>query len=97
MRITFCHKTANRSGGNRVVADDALETTVMEIANTIADNAPMTIATIKQSTIEVLKDADKQATARIGKEDATKRLKALLSGAPATRSVRPFDQSRSNI
>ena len=49
---------------NRVVADDALETTVMEIANTIADNAPMTIATIKQSTIEVLKDADKQDIAK---------------------------------
>jgi enoyl-CoA hydratase/carnithine racemase len=45
---------------NEVVADDKLEATVMEIANTIADNAPMTIATIKRSTVEILKDADKQ-------------------------------------
>jgi len=45
---------------NRVIADDALETTVMEVANTIADNAPLTIATIKQSTVEILKDPDKQ-------------------------------------
>jgi len=45
---------------NEVVADDKLEATVMEIANTIADNAPMTIATIKRCTVEILKDADKQ-------------------------------------
>jgi enoyl-CoA hydratase/carnithine racemase len=49
---------------NRVIADDALETTVMEVANTIADNAPLTIATIKQSTVEILKDPDKQDIAK---------------------------------
>jgi enoyl-CoA hydratase len=48
---------------NEIVADDALETTVMGIANTIADNAPMTIATIKRSTVEILKDPDKQDVA----------------------------------
>ncbi len=45
---------------NEIIADDKLEAAVMEIANTIADNAPMTIATIKRSTVEILKDADKQ-------------------------------------
>ena len=41
---------------NAVVADDALEPTVMGTANTIADNAPLTIATIKRSTVEILKN-----------------------------------------
>ena len=41
---------------NHVVADDALEATVMETANTIADNAPLTIRGIKLSTIEALRD-----------------------------------------
>lgn len=45
---------------NEVAADDKLEDTVIEIANTIADNAPMTIATIKRSTVEVLKDPEQQ-------------------------------------
>jgi enoyl-CoA hydratase/carnithine racemase len=36
----------------------------MEVANTIADNAPLTIATIKQSTVEILKDPDKQDIAK---------------------------------
>ena len=41
---------------NHVVADDALEATVMETANTIADNAPLTIRGIKLSTVEALRD-----------------------------------------
>ena len=41
---------------NQVVADDKLEETVMATANMIADNAPLTIATLKQSSIEILKD-----------------------------------------
>ncbi len=41
---------------NQVVADDALEATVMEIANTIAGNAPLTVSTVKRCTIEILKD-----------------------------------------
>ena len=41
---------------NAVVADDALEATVMGVANTIADNAPLTIATIKRCTVEILKN-----------------------------------------
>src|SRR5262245_26784598 len=45
---------------NEIVADDRLEATVLEIANTIADNAPMTIATIKRSTVEILKDPEQQ-------------------------------------
>jgi enoyl-CoA hydratase/carnithine racemase len=45
---------------NEIVADAQLETMVMETANTIADNAPLTIATIKRSTVEILKDPDMQ-------------------------------------
>ena len=45
---------------NKIVADDALETTVMGIANTIADNAPLTIATVKHATVEILKDPGMQ-------------------------------------
>jgi enoyl-CoA hydratase/carnithine racemase len=41
---------------NAVVADDALESTVMETANAIADNAPLTIAAVKRATVEILKD-----------------------------------------
>ena len=41
---------------NHIVADDRLEATVMETANMIADNAPMTIKTIKMSTVEALRD-----------------------------------------
>jgi len=49
---------------NQVLADDALETTVMEIANTIAGNAPLTVATVKRCTIEILKNDDQQDVAK---------------------------------
>jgi len=45
---------------NEVVADETLEDKVMEIANVIADNAPLTIATLKQASIEILKDPAEQ-------------------------------------
>lgn len=45
---------------NEVVGDDELERTVTEIGNTIADNAPLTIATIKRSTVEILRDPEGQ-------------------------------------
>lgn len=41
---------------NRIVPDDALEATVMDTANAIADNAPLTIASIKMATVEALRD-----------------------------------------
>ena len=41
---------------NRVVADDALESTVCEMARTIAQNAPLTVRCAKQVVGEVLKD-----------------------------------------
>jgi enoyl-CoA hydratase len=41
---------------NHSVAEDELETRVMETANMIADNAPLTIKGIKLSTIEALRD-----------------------------------------
>jgi enoyl-CoA hydratase len=47
-----------------VVADDALESTVMEIANTIAGNAPLTVSTVKRCTIEILKNDDQQDVAK---------------------------------
>lgn len=43
---------------NRVVADGELEPAVMDLAGTIADNAPLTIATIKQCLTEVQHDPD---------------------------------------
>jgi enoyl-CoA hydratase/carnithine racemase len=43
---------------NRVVADGALEATVDGIAETIAGNAPMTVASIKRLVAEALKDPD---------------------------------------
>jgi len=49
---------------NQVVADDALEATVMELANTIAGNAPLTVATVKGCTIEILKDDADQDVAK---------------------------------
>ena len=45
---------------HQVVADDDLEKTVMDFAETIAGNAPLTIATIKASLNEAHKDADKR-------------------------------------
>ena len=49
---------------NHVVADDALERTVMDTANIIADNAPLTIKGIKIATVEALRDpADRCAEA----------------------------------
>ena len=41
---------------NAVLADDALEQTVMGVAETIAGNAPLTIATIKRATVEILRN-----------------------------------------
>lgn len=61
----FSSDEAHRWGMvNQVVADDQLEATVMGIANTIADNAPLTIACLKQSTIEILKNPNDQDLAR---------------------------------
>lgn len=43
---------------NSVVTDGELEAAVMDLANTIAGNAPLTIATIKQCLTEVHHDPD---------------------------------------
>jgi len=49
---------------NRVVADDALESTVEEMARTIAGNAPLTVRCAKLVVGEALKDfADRDALA----------------------------------
>ena len=54
----FDAREAERIGlVNRVVADDALESTVEELARTIAQNAPLTVRCAKQVVGEVLKDA----------------------------------------
>ena len=54
----FDAREAERIGlVNRVVADDALESTVGELARTIAQNAPLTVRCAKQVVGEVLKDA----------------------------------------
>ncbi|MGZ8260665.1 MAG: enoyl-CoA hydratase [Caldimonas sp.] len=43
---------------NRVVADDALESTVGDLARTIAGNAPLTVRCAKRVVGEVMKDAE---------------------------------------
>ena len=55
----FDAREAERMGlVNRVVTDDQLEATVLEMARTIADNAPLTVRTAKLVVREVLKDAE---------------------------------------
>lgn len=49
---------------NEIIPDADLETHVMGVANMIADNAPLTIATIKASTVEILKNDDQQDIAK---------------------------------
>ncbi len=41
---------------NRVVANEALEATVVDYASTIAGNAPLTVASVKRIVAEALKD-----------------------------------------
>lgn len=54
----FDAREAERMGlVNRVVADEALEASVEEMARTIAENAPLTVKCAKQVVGEVLKDA----------------------------------------
>ena len=48
---------------NRVVADDALEATVQEMARTIAENAPLTVRCAKIVVGELLKDAQQRDVA----------------------------------
>ena len=48
---------------NRVVADDALEATVAEMARAIADNAPLTVRAAKLVVGELLKDASERDVA----------------------------------
>jgi len=42
---------------NRAVEPPALAATVLEIATTIANNAPLTVAAVKRITVEILKDS----------------------------------------
>jgi enoyl-CoA hydratase len=54
----FDAREAERMGlVNRMVADDQLESTVQELARTIADNAPLTVRAAKLVVGELLKDA----------------------------------------
>ncbi len=60
----FDAREAERMGlVNRVVADDALETTVQDMARTIAGNAPLTVRCSKQVVNELLKDAGERDVA----------------------------------
>ncbi len=60
--FTARHFTAEEARGmglvNRVVAEAALEDYVRGYCATIADNAPMTMATLKRTVAEVLRGAD---------------------------------------
>ena len=54
----FDAREAERMGlVNRVVADDALEATVLEMARAIVENAPLTVRASKRVVGELLKDA----------------------------------------
>jgi len=54
----FDAREAERMGlVNRVVPDDALEATVLEMARAIAENAPLTVRASKRVVGELLKDA----------------------------------------
>ncbi len=48
---------------NRVVADDALEATVQDMARTIAENAPLTVRCAKTVVGELMKDAQERDVA----------------------------------
>ena len=60
----FSSEEALRMGlVNRIVPGDALEDTVRELAQTISDNAPLTVRTAKATISETLKDpADRDLT-----------------------------------
>ena len=60
----FDAREAERMGlVNRVVADDALEPAVQEMARTIAENAPLTVRCAKLVLGEALKDANERDVA----------------------------------
>ena len=61
----FCAEEALRIGlVNRLVPGEALEETVQELAETISDNAPLTVRTAKATIREALKDpADRDIAA----------------------------------
>jgi len=50
---------------NRVVAVDALDATVIELAEQIAANAPMTVRAAKAAVVEATKDPDQRDVARV--------------------------------
>jgi enoyl-CoA hydratase/carnithine racemase len=52
---------------NRLLPVDELEKYVLDYANTIAGNAPLTIAAVKQSVVEMGKDESKRDVARCNK------------------------------
>ncbi|HVC62621.1 MAG TPA: enoyl-CoA hydratase [Acetobacteraceae bacterium] len=52
---------------NKMVADEALNEHVLEIARTIADNAPLSVAASKLTINEMLKDAGKRDTAAMAR------------------------------
>jgi enoyl-CoA hydratase/carnithine racemase len=60
----FDAREAERMGlVNRVVADDALESTVEEMARAIAGNAPLTVRCAKLIVAEAMKEADERDVA----------------------------------
>lgn len=60
----FDAREAERMGlVNRVVADDALEATVLEMARAIAENAPLTVRASKRVVGELMKDATERDVA----------------------------------
>ncbi len=86
----FDAREAERMGlVNRVVADDQLESTVQELARTIADNAPLTVRTAKLVVGELMKDARDRDVA------ATERaVEACFASADYTEGQAAFAEKR---
>jgi enoyl-CoA hydratase/carnithine racemase len=74
---------------NRVLADDALDAWVREIAAAIAANAPLTIAAVKAAVTEALKDPAQRDTARVEAMVA-----ACFASADYTEGRRAFMEKR---
>jgi len=75
---------------NRVVPGERLEDEVMELARSIRDNAPLTVAACKAAIREAVSDADRRDLARVAElAEACFRSEDYLEGQRAFREKRP--------
>jgi enoyl-CoA hydratase/carnithine racemase len=75
---------------NRVVPGERLEDEVMELARSIRDNAPLTVAACKAAIREAVSDPDRRDLARVAELiEACFRSEDYLEGQRAFREKRP--------